>query len=539
MFNKAYRGVRSLSIFFQIFYMNTQTGERSNELPTEADSDTDPLAIHDASSTTTLAPSSVTSVSSNATAVASPEPPAADFGLPKRSGTPEPWVKRLADDGMSYYYLNTVDASIRWTAPSPQFDSLPQESFSESSGRQRADSSATRDRTSIYTDDSDSSLLGILGRGAAAARPTSKGATTPTPGNQQDDAPEVRAAKDLQAILQDQFSPTPDSLEDLAQAARAAVTDLLDAALVTDNNTLVKDAVKRTADAVRNLVYASKTLVGSLSSLPPPYTGDSAPSDIADLKNFHRKVTATMVKFVSVIRSLDADTTNDDTPRRLEHEAGEVERAITAFVNEVLRKRSPNPSARHVRAVLRSDEGRRGIGVELLGAGAAGTWKGFGFVDGVDGRLGPEILETVNHHKAEVDNTLLQLESVLSAGQGELSVVYFCIFSPHTLQCRRLFCMDKKASNVWCYSWGLSQISMWPVLWTLMRLLPMIPLTCKVSLGQRSLSGHWRLLFRLHSKMEPCYSMSFNLFALLILLLKPAFVHGTSSSSSCRTCGAI
>ena len=373
--------------------------------------------------TTIAGQSSTSSLANSSTAVASTESTVAGFGLPKRSGTPEPWVKRLADDGMSYYYHNTLDASIRWTAPSPQFDSFPPESPSHPDLRQRSDSSATRDRVSVYSDDSDINPLGILGRAAVDVHSMSNGvATTPTPEKQEEDTPDVRAAKELQTALQDQFSLIPDSLEDLAQAARAAITDLLGAAFVTENNALVKDAVKRTTDAVRNLVYASSTLRGSLASLPPPYRGDPLPSDIAELKNYHRRVTATMAKFFSAIRSLDSDTVNDDTQNRLENEASEVERAITTFVNEVLRRRAPNPSARHVRALLRSADGRKGIGLELLGAGAAGTWKGFGFVDTIQGRLGPDILVTVNHHKAKVDGALLQLESILPSGQGESSM---------------------------------------------------------------------------------------------------------------------
>ena len=41
----------------------------------------------------------------------------AGFGIPKRTQTPEPWVRRLADDGMSYYYVNKYDGQISWTVP--------------------------------------------------------------------------------------------------------------------------------------------------------------------------------------------------------------------------------------------------------------------------------------------------------------------------------------------------------------------------------------------------------------------------------------
>lgn len=401
---------------------------------------------------------SSTSVATSVTAVDPIQSPAAGFGLPTRSGTPEPWVKRLADDGMSYYYHNTLDASIRWTAPSPQFDSLPHEPLSRPDMRQRSDSSATG-RISVYSDDSDINPLGILGRAAVEVHSNSNGAaSTPTPERQQEDVPDLRAAKELQTTLQDQFPLNPDSLEDLAQTARGAIADLLGAALTVDNHTLVKDAVKRTTDAIRNLVYASSTLIGSLASLPPPYRGDPVPPEIAKLKDYHRRVTSTMVKLVSAVRSLDFDAVNVDTQKRLENEAGEAERAITAFVNEVLRRRAPNPSARHVRAVLRSAEGRRGVGLELLGAGAAGAWKGFGFVDSIQGRLGPDILATVNQHKLKVESALFQLESILSSGQSELSVSTYLSFFIYIISYSRSDCFERtRKSQISCFIHGINR----------------------------------------------------------------------------------
>ncbi|KAF8583321.1 ras GEF [Ramaria rubella] len=397
----------------RIFYVNTQTGERSSELPTEVDSDIEPLVTTNTSSTT-LVSTTYSSTSSTTTAVV--KSPIAGFGIPKRSGTPEPWVKRLADDGMSYYYLNTIDASIRWTAPSPPPNSPPRDPFNFSGARDRADSSAGRDRISVYSDDSDVNPLGILGRAAADASNVS--ATTPTPGQRQDATSEIRAARELQASLGLEFSPIPDSLDDLAQAARAAVTDLLDVALDRGNSILIADAVKRTTDTIRNLVYASSALIGPLTSLPPPYTADVVASDVAELKNFHRKVTATMIKFVSAIRTSEPDAMSDDAPARYENDAADLERAITAFVDEVLRRRAPKQSTRHVRAVLRSADGHKGVGLDLLGAGAAGIWKGFGFVQPMKGTvLGTELLVAVNQHKNRVDDALLRLESVLSAGQ--------------------------------------------------------------------------------------------------------------------------
>lgn len=47
----------------------------------------------------------------------------ASFGLFRRSNTPEPWTRRLADDGLSYYYLNKADGRVMWTRPEPEIES--------------------------------------------------------------------------------------------------------------------------------------------------------------------------------------------------------------------------------------------------------------------------------------------------------------------------------------------------------------------------------------------------------------------------------
>ncbi|KAJ3926832.1 MAG: hypothetical protein NXY57DRAFT_683946, partial [Lentinula lateritia] len=122
----------------QIFYINTKTGEQSRDLPQEAEDDIDlsmtddaPLALAQSSSSSRAGPgvlgyatssgpytdldsssASYASGSSNSQFQFQP-----GFGLPRRTDTPEPWIRRLADDGLSYYYLNQVDGRVQWTRP--------------------------------------------------------------------------------------------------------------------------------------------------------------------------------------------------------------------------------------------------------------------------------------------------------------------------------------------------------------------------------------------------------------------------------------
>ncbi|KZV84214.1 hypothetical protein EXIGLDRAFT_753975, partial [Exidia glandulosa HHB12029] len=88
----------------QIYYLNTQTGERAQDLPVEPETD-DSSGYYPTDSD-----GSRNSSRDGAGAAA--------FGIPGgRAGTPEPWRKRLADDGRSYYYLNEHTGEITWTRP--------------------------------------------------------------------------------------------------------------------------------------------------------------------------------------------------------------------------------------------------------------------------------------------------------------------------------------------------------------------------------------------------------------------------------------
>ena len=96
--------------------MNTQTGQQSRDLPTEGDDGEDAeVAALSPQGPSRVGPETALSLAS--TSVSSQE--GAGFGIPRRTRTPEPWVRRLADDGLSYYYLNTLDGSISWTLPEP------------------------------------------------------------------------------------------------------------------------------------------------------------------------------------------------------------------------------------------------------------------------------------------------------------------------------------------------------------------------------------------------------------------------------------
>jgi son of sevenless-like protein len=109
--------------FFQIYYVNTQTGQQSRDLPQDVDQD---ISEGELPSPATLAAVRLMCLTMITTDVATINGPrnGAGFGLPRRSSTPEPWKRVLADDGLSYYFVNTDDGTISLTMPSASTQQL-------------------------------------------------------------------------------------------------------------------------------------------------------------------------------------------------------------------------------------------------------------------------------------------------------------------------------------------------------------------------------------------------------------------------------
>jgi len=89
----------SFDPFFQIFYVNTQTGQVSRDLPTETGVDVSGSDL--AGFTASQARTRGGIIGRQGIGVSYPVD--AGFGLSKHTEIPEPWVRKLADDGMSYY----------------------------------------------------------------------------------------------------------------------------------------------------------------------------------------------------------------------------------------------------------------------------------------------------------------------------------------------------------------------------------------------------------------------------------------------------
>lgn len=438
----------------QIFYVNTQTGERSNDLPQEAadDSDTD-LALNSRQS----------SSRSGAHGLAQE----AGFGIPSRSRTPEQWVRRLADDGLSYYYVNRLDGTVSWTVPQQANTSAAslnghayaqhqagssaaatsqalnrmrsESSASEMQGlRQRAYSSA--DRGSLYSEEEDFVQSSQRNRSESAASAgriangTQRNGKTVQAQPELPTIPDMTPAEQLAKVLQRTLSPnapeSPAELSDHVRDAISAVVDYLQSSISgrrPDHVQAVNNRVLAVVAAVRNLLYVTATPSGHIpsnlypraSSADAKYASNSQALQ-SHLKAAHRKVAGTLSKLVLSALAMQYDPTlsTSDKPNRMESDAAELERSVFAFVAELQRFQRDNPS-------LMPSEGRRlqgvfspnNVGPGLPGAGLGGDWKGFGYSPIAQGRKAPHRVlrpDVIKELKAPVETMERQLSDLAS-----------------------------------------------------------------------------------------------------------------------------
>lgn len=103
------------------------------------------------------------------------------------------------------------------------------------------------------------------------------------------------------------------------------------------------------------------------------------------LKAAQRKVAGTLSKLVLSALAMQYDPTlsASDKPNRMESDVAELERAVVAFVTEVHYFQEQNALPQGQKSGLKRLYGTfstANIGLGLPGAGAAGSWQGFGYV---------------------------------------------------------------------------------------------------------------------------------------------------------------
>ncbi|KAL7279895.1 hypothetical protein ACG7TL_006304 [Trametes sanguinea] len=385
----------------RIYYVNTQTGQESRDLPLEVDEDADPevaaLSPHGPPRPDPTAAFGLASVNGGAR-------DGAGFGVPKRTRTPEPWMKRLADDGMSYYYVNKLDGQVSWTlpessAPASYADelvgretltrglpatsatSIPNSNgpafgingrdASNALGRLRSESSVSRtrersdstaDHLSIHSDDSEVYPVKRDRSGSSASAKRINGAARPdvapsvassrSQHPQQSLGYELTAAEESAKALQETLSPrAPESAGELSNQVGEAIIALLRYLKSSagprrpDQFQEVDQLVLKTVAAVRNLLYVTATPSGHVAShLYPrdprePRVATTGQTLQAHLKAAHRKVAGTLSKLVlsALAMQYDPSLSISDKPNRMEADVTELQRAVVAFVGDVQR----------------------------------------------------------------------------------------------------------------------------------------------------------------------------------------------------------
>ena len=348
----------------------------------------------------------------------------AGFGVPRRTSTPEPWKRVLADNGLSYYFINTVDGTISMTMPSvntqqpppasrdlgpsqtdvPPADVLPHISSAARVPSQTGVASGNEsDRYSVHSDDSDVQPSPVtLGREKSSSSPrdpTSAGLPKPTSTQlshylSSDLTPAERSAQELQRAL---VAPPPDSVNQLSVVAREAIGNVVQYIQTHDNTSPgrygheLNDRVLAVVYSVRNLLYVSATPSSQITSNLYPrdtrHIRTTPPSQAlqAHLKPAQRKVAGTLSKLVLSTLAVQYEANHAqvaDKPMRMEGDAGELDRAVVAFVTEVQRflEQNAQPSDTNVIKRLYGVFEPEHVGLGLVGGGAAAGWKGFGWL---------------------------------------------------------------------------------------------------------------------------------------------------------------
>ncbi|KAJ7712427.1 ras guanine nucleotide exchange factor domain-containing protein [Mycena metata] len=426
----------------QIYYVNTRTGQHARDLPNEGDGDT---SDSDLAGLTSQSSSRSGTSAGRGLSNGLPQGPretgsSAGFGLLRRTGTPEPWVKKLADDGMSYYYYNTSDGAVQWTRPEPTHTrdrSLPSTNRPAPSTNSKSTPTIrplppTTSRTppkasrlSVYSDSSDIQPSDS----DRPARQKQNGFHRPPREPIVDVKMELTSAERIAQSLQLALAPAPAELvTDLSAVARSAiqaVIENIDAAglgrRAPGDDRQMDALVSGVVFAVRNLLYVSAASTGQIPTnvLPRSMRNNQPPFISSPLKPAQRKVTATLSRLVLSARALqyDAGSTVTDTLDRIQVDAEELERAVLSFVLEV--QRVQHAASADVRSLKRLHGVfmTANIGLGLVGAGAAASWKGFGWVslgdeDAPREILGTEVVNQLSSYAHELDHSFATLQQV-------------------------------------------------------------------------------------------------------------------------------
>ncbi|KAG2145892.1 ras guanine nucleotide exchange factor domain-containing protein [Suillus clintonianus] len=397
----------------QIYYVNTHTGQISRDLPIEGDD----VSAGELAGLASSPPSSRSGTSAGLGLSALTEPSVLGFGVQKRSGTPEPWVRRLADDGMSYYYWNKLTGQVSWTIPDAE--------AAAQKGRSRALTSSSTSSELFNSPDEDSVPTRFRSDSTTSQTPHDKSHSKPEHVSDSEDSclyspdhgdspstsgrsqsgqdlfadelalrkPSVEltaAEKIAQSLQQSLAPPPPDLISDISHVAHNAISavvqknqSLVGVSRRAEHGQVLDSLIRAVVITVRNLLYISAPPGHIPSNLIPRDARGRRETTASQtlLKPAQRKVTATLSKLVLSARAMEYDSgpAAHETASRVESDAAELDRAIVAFVVEVQRCQNEQlggVGAKRIQGCFSAVY----LGLGLVGAGYAGTWRGFGWV---------------------------------------------------------------------------------------------------------------------------------------------------------------
>lgn len=335
-----------------------------------------------------------------------------------QSGADEHWVKKLADDGVTFYYFNTVDGRSHWTAP----DKHGVSTSSSSLPARQPDTSGL----SVYSDDSDIQPFNDI----PASRPRPQnGKSRHVAASSAKSEPkyklalmELTASERIAKALQHTLEPSPPSpVTDLSAIAKCSIQAIIKnlrsngSVRKPEDDEKMDQLVNSTVLAVRNLLYISAAPTSQIPNNLLPRSGNTRTS--TPLKPAQRKVTATLSRLVLSARAMQYDSGSQlaDTLNRIEADSEELEKAVLSFVLEAQRHQVDQSVPRRLQGVFTTAN----IGMGLVGAGAAGSWKGHGYVllddeAGMPQRtLGTEAVTEIKSSIDQLQTDFLALDQVL------------------------------------------------------------------------------------------------------------------------------
>lgn len=265
-----------------------------------------------------------------------------------------------------------------------------------------------------------------------------------------------RIAQSLQQAL---APPPPDLLTELSAIAKGAIKTVIDNIQLNgvirrpEEDQKMDELIFGAVLAVRNLLYVSAAPTGQIPShLIPREARDSKSSHSpqSPLKPAQRKVTATLSRLVLSARAMqyDSGSSISETLNRIEVDAEELERAVLSFVLEVQRiQHSALPDSPEAKPFKRlcGVFATANIGLGLVGAGAAGNWKGFGWVSLDDDEdmpskmLGTVVMNELESRATDLDFNFSALRNSVRAPDetSGMTLSEYCgaisdIFASHT-----------------------------------------------------------------------------------------------------------